>query len=211
VPRVTPISAKGSENYAQFLERLPPDKQAVIMPKWVQAAVDKGMTLKSFVRADGMGLLAKQDALPIMADFMKKNAAEDLLFNLIYRAESITGNKTLLSLFSHENNYHKHVKKRLDSGDIADEADYQTKTHYVLANSKTITIAQSKTGLTSGKLQIETEGWVVILGSDGKIVTSYPRNLEKTTFEQNYSNFGDHVYEQPISERIRARLKKLFS
>lgn len=181
-------------------ERIARQLKAALNEKLAQA--DK--VLKSEAE---MGLAEKD-----MQQTPERIASELLLQNLIQRAEASTSDNLLLDLWSNEKKYHKHIEKRLLNDDISDAADYQNKTFNVLANAEKLTIAMSTTSsMISGKMQLETDEWIVILSADGKIVTSYPREQSKLTFEQNHSSFGDTIYEYAIIESIRESLKKLFS
>lgn len=108
--------------------------------------------------------------------------------------------------------FDKHVIKRKVAKDIVDAADYKKRTFDVLSSATTMKIAINQEGrLNFGKFQIESGGWIVLVSETGKIVTSYPLDAKKSTFEQNHERVGDKIHEHSISERNRKILKRIFA
>ena len=114
------------------------------------------------------------------------------------------------SLWYSGKSYQKHVEKRIAKGDIKDENDYKLKTFEAISKSKNMVVAVSKGDMISGKLQIGSDGWVVLIGIDGKIVTSYPFDSEKVTFSERHKQMGDTVYEYTINPEIKKLLNRVF-
>jgi hypothetical protein len=142
---------------------------------------------------------------------MEQKNAQDLLSKLIANAEKATGENKLFEMWSNPKKYKKHIEKRLDEGVINNEQDYQNKTFSVFAKAEKITIAQSlKSDMISGKMQVLVDDWIVLLGTNGQIVTSYKFDPIAETFEEKHTKFGDTVYEQSIDSKTRELLKKLF-
>jgi hypothetical protein len=65
IPRVTQIQHKGSQDYGQFVKGVSDERRAQLLPKWAQAALDKGVPIDQLIRADGFGLISKKDALAL--------------------------------------------------------------------------------------------------------------------------------------------------
>lgn len=147
----------------------------------------------------------------IIPDSMEQKTAQDLLDKLISNAEKATGENKLFEMWSNPKKYKKHVEKRLEEGVINDEQDYQNKTFSVFAKAEKITIAKSlKADMISAKMQVLVDDWIVLLGTEAQIVTSYKFDPIAETFEEKHTKFGDAVYEQPIDSKTREILKKLF-
>ena len=109
-------------------------------------------------------------------------------------------------------NGRKHLEKRLRDGTIIDESDNAGKTFKVLAEARTLTIAEPDDGrLISAKAVLEQEEWVVLLSENGTLITSYPAEPGAKSFEDNHRNLGDKVYGQHISEDYRRLLKAIFA
>ena len=100
----------------------------------------------------------------------------------------------------------------MSANEAADEIDYAQKTFKVIANASTMTLVDpsSKAMRVTGKIQIEADGWVVLVSESGKIVTSYPAYSHLQSFEQRHIELGDFVYEKQISRKYRAILAQLF-
>lgn len=59
VPRVTPVRAKGSTDYASFIKGVSPKRRAQLLPMWAQKAIADGTPLEQLIRPDGFGLVAQ--------------------------------------------------------------------------------------------------------------------------------------------------------
>jgi len=65
IPRVTRIKHVGSQDYAEFVKGVTPERREQLLPKWAQAALKKGAPLDQMIRADGFGLISKKDAVAL--------------------------------------------------------------------------------------------------------------------------------------------------
>ncbi len=54
IPRVTAIAQKGAKTYAEFLDKLPADKRAALLPGWVKQLNTLGMPLDRLVKDNGL-------------------------------------------------------------------------------------------------------------------------------------------------------------
>jgi hypothetical protein len=63
IPRVTQIQHKGAQDYGQFVKGASQERRSQLLPKWAQAALDKGVPIDQLIRSDGFGLISKKDAL----------------------------------------------------------------------------------------------------------------------------------------------------
>lgn len=118
--------------------------------------------------------------------------------------------KRLEFLWSNQSKYQVHVIKREKNGEISNATDYAEKTFMVLSAAKKITVAMSD-DMAGAKLQAEINGWIVLLGDNGKIVTSYPFDPEKITFEERHRAAGDLINEYAIDAETRKILETVFS
>jgi len=125
--------------------------------------------------------------------------AEAMLLNLSDKVSKTEFNEAWYS----EKSYNKHVVKRTKLGEIVDAADYEAKTRDVIANAQKLIVVTPTKGMISGKLQIISNGWIVLIGEEGKIITSYPFDENKLSFEQRHIDNGDIVYEYFISSTIK--------
>jgi hypothetical protein len=60
IPRATPIPHKGSQDYAQFIQGVSPERRAQLLPKWAQQLNGLGMPLEKLLREDGLGLISRE-------------------------------------------------------------------------------------------------------------------------------------------------------
>ena len=65
IPRATPIKQKGERNYADFIRNTTKDRRDQLLPEWVKDAVKKGVPLDDLIRADGLDLLSKAEAIKL--------------------------------------------------------------------------------------------------------------------------------------------------
>lgn len=106
----------------------------------------------------------------------------------------------------------KHVFKRVAANDVAGIEDYAIKTFNVLAFADRVTLVEplDPAMLTTGKVQVASDGWVVLLSGEGRIVTSYPFDPSKVSFEDRHRNIGDKLHEHDINQTNRRLLAQLF-
>lgn len=140
--------------------------------------------------------------------------AESILTALAARAveASPTSASGLLeALWTNSNRYLSHLAKRLGNEDIQDATDYALKTFAVLTAAERMLLVVADNDYASGKLQAEAQGWIVLLGNHGHIITSHPFDPDKTTFEDRHKQAGESVHEHFISTEIRKILAGLFA
>ncbi len=149
-------------------------------------------------------------AIPITKEV---KIADDLLLNVMTQVKNAgTIEDKFNALWIKPENLMQHVNRRIDNGEITSLVDYAQKTFAVLANSAAITVAIPKEGgMIAAKMHLEETDWIVLLAMDGKIITSYPRIIEKKSFEDNETDRGNEIYVITIAKRIAKQLKKLFS
>ncbi|OQW74854.1 MAG: hypothetical protein BVN35_09575 [Proteobacteria bacterium ST_bin11] len=61
IPRVSPKLERGNKNYAEWLRNLSPENKKAVMPEWARQAVEKGASIESLIRPDGLGLLTQAE------------------------------------------------------------------------------------------------------------------------------------------------------
>ena len=135
-----------------------------------------------------------------------------MLMDLIRHADMAPDHRAhrLAAIWSSHGNYLQHVAKRIVNGDVKSEAEYADKTFAVLAGAQTLIIAMPANGWTSGKMELKSHNWIVLLGDDGRVVTSYPFDPDKATFEDRHRDKGDTIHEYRIDEKTRALLARVF-
>lgn len=80
-----------------------------------------------------------------------------------------------------------------------------------MANAEKLVIAIPKqSDMISGKMELVAKNWIILLGASGEIVTSYPLNPLKPSFEDNERQFGSKIYEYTIDKRTQEILKRVF-
>jgi len=117
-----------------------------------------------------------------------------------------------ISMWADAASLQRHVKRRVNKGEIVDADDYQQKTLAVFAQADRIVtvIPTNKMMHSTGKVAMMNGEWVVLLSENGGIVTSYPFIPEILSFEGRHKRDGDMVNEYKISNDIRTRLANLF-
>lgn len=141
-----------------------------------------------------------------------KPVAQKMIGGLLDLASTGGKEDLLRTIFDNDASFTRHVQKRMARGEITSAMDYAEKTFSVLANAKYMTIAEPKNVkmLPTGKIQLTTGSWIVLLGEHGNVVTSYPFIAGVVQFEQRHREIGDEVYEQRISDTYREALKRVF-
>jgi hypothetical protein len=135
-----------------------------------------------------------------------------MLDGLIDAAELLGSAVTLKALWANSAKYEKHVDKRIAIGHAVSAADYQQRTFLTLSKAESIVVVhdQNPAMFATGKVQIRSGDWLVLLSEAGKIVTSYRIDLRQVQFEQRHREKGDQVYEYEIDAATRKRLAGLF-
>jgi hypothetical protein len=177
----------------------------------INAGKDSRYHLK---RLGEFGETVKTDMIGDMNNLANQRA-ETLIGNLIRFAETDKSDRLdsrLKSLWISDESFDKHIVKRKGAGDILDEMDYAKHTFDVLSSASIMKIAiNNDERLNSGKFQVASSDWAVLVSESGKIVTSYPFDPNKSTFEQNHERVGDKIHEHTISRANREILKRVFS
>jgi len=66
IPRITREKKKGNGTYAEFLKTAPKHVRAAMLPNWARGLERIGFPLERLLRADGMGLLRREQAMEII-------------------------------------------------------------------------------------------------------------------------------------------------
>ncbi|WP_024296653.1 hypothetical protein [Methylomicrobium lacus] len=199
IPRATPIPRKGSQNYAEFIRGVAPERREQLLPKWAQEAMSSGVPMERLMRADGMGLLTKAAAI----DLLNRNTIENIVEKLAERANN---NPALVDLWTNTSSHSKHIAKRIEKGHVLNEQDYFDKIKGALA-------ASTRLHLVNGKhpsMELIAGDWSVILNHDGLIKTAYQHEANAETFKSIQTRLGHTVYEYDIEPGIGGQFKKLF-
>ncbi len=145
-------------------------------------------------------------------------AADALMKGLLAKGQAADGKDAIAlfrALFKNEKLYTRHVDKRLNAGDIDSEQAYAEMTLKVLAAAETLVLAMPPEGVAvglpvTGKISTGDGEWIVLLNSEGGIITSYPYIVGKETFEQRHADHGHKFYEIPLGSDYRAALAAIF-
>ena len=138
--------------------------------------------------------------------------ADTIIETLIAQTQGTDVLSKFASIWTSDKFRIKHIAKRVASGEVVDEFDYAKKTFEVMARADTMTLVDpvNQSLRVTGKIQIEIDGWVVLISEEGKIVTSYPAYPNLQSFEKRHQENGDFVYEKQIDRKYRAILAQLF-
>lgn len=212
--------------YQQWLKKQSPDRQNEILgPTRAKLFRDGGVKLDRFIDQSGRELTIEElraknakafresgfvsaterdEALSTAQGLLSKTGA---MIN-VGEASWKTGSEALRDLFVSEKSFEKHVEKRIGLGHIIDAQDYAKKTFGTLEFAKdAIVSVDPRQGFAS--MAIVRRGWVVILGDEGKIVTSYAVESDKKTYRENEESSGKKVYEHAIPDNVRAAFARL--
>ena len=98
-------------------------------------------------------------------------------------------------------------------GHTSSAEDYAAQTFAVLARAKIMTIAvpSSSNGLATGRLRLKADDWIVLLGSNGEIVTPDRYEPGKETFDSRHAKMGDAIHDYAIPDEIRRILAQVFN
>lgn len=228
IPEGTRASMNGqvaeTETYQTWLKKQPHAFQDETLGKARAEMFRNGTPLDRFVDDSGHsytlaelrakeGVVESANNKTITPNSMEHKTAQKLLNELISNAEKAkTGESKLKQLWFNPEKYDKHIDKRVDLGHISSKADYEAKTFEVLANAKNVKVSiPPNEGMTAGKFQLVSDGWIVLVSGDGKIITSYEHMKDKSTFEQNETDRGNKIYEHNIRAEDRKTLKRVFN
>lgn len=116
-----------------------------------------------------------------------------------------------IGLWPSQRHYDKHIVKRQMEQVVSSGIDYAQKTFDVIAMAKTMTMVIASNNYATGKLQIEADGWIVLVGNDGHIVTSHSYMPDKKEFLDTHLDAGDMIHEYRIDEETRKILEAVFN
>jgi hypothetical protein len=199
VPRVTPIKQPGSHNYAEFIGKVTPEQRGQLLPAWAKQAVADGIPMEKLIRADGAGLLSKQQAVTVL----NTDTVENMVAKLAEKAKNAD---SPIRLWGDPSKYKAHVDKRIALGHIKDEKDYWQKIDATLRSASALNLAVGK-GFTTA--EVVNGNWSVVLGHDGQIKTAYQLEDNKESFTRINTRLGYKVYGQHINSSIRQELEGL--
>lgn len=212
--------------YQQWLKKQPPGRQDDILgPTRGKLFRDGGLSLDRFVDRTGTELTLEELRARNARSFREAgfisaaekaealSTAQGILGKMAGAIEN--GSKTwgsgtdaLRGLFVSEKSYESHVQKRIALGHIIDENDYAKKTFSALEFARDSMVSvDPKSGFAS--MAIVRRNWVVLIGNEGKIITSYAVEDGKKTYRQNEQSTGNTVYEHAIDEATRAAFARL--
>jgi hypothetical protein len=136
---------------------------------------------------------------------------QTLLLNLARLADAEgTAVERFSRLWKTERDYRRHVEKRKAEETITHEGDYAIQTFKVIANAETMVLAIAKNEYVTGKLQIEDNGWIVLIGPEGQVATSYHYMADKESFIDRHQKAQDIIHYYPLNEDLRKLLKAVF-
>jgi len=199
LPRVSQIKQKGSQDYPAFIENADEKLRAQLLPKWVKSALAEGVSLKKLIRKDGLGLLAKKEAI----DWINLNRINRIVKQLTNKASSA---KSLVDIWANPPSLKSHLSKRIKWEHIQDEADYFDKVKATLNTARSVHLV----GGQYPSIELIGHNWSIILNHKGLIKTAYQYEKEGTTFSEIQQQRGHQVYGYHLSKNLTKKLGHLF-
>ena len=144
------------------------------------------------------------------------NKAEQLIGRLIGKANELKAagmqdEALLRGLFQSPAHFDRHAAKRMKMEHADSEQEWATLTFNTLAIATEMTLAIPGSGdMLSGMVAMTARNWVVIVGNEGQIVTSYQTEPGKPGFADNHRKAGDSIYEHTFTPDTRDTLARLF-
>lgn len=137
---------------------------------------------------------------------------KDMLMNMATMASVASGiQDRFIGLWKSRGDYEKHLAKRQREQAVMSGADYAAKTFKVIAQAERMMLAVASNDFATGKLEIEADGWIVLVGNDGHIVTSYRYLPNKLEFLARHREAGDIIHEYRLDEELRKLLESVFN
>ncbi|MFU8789276.1 MAG: hypothetical protein ACNA7G_09620 [Methylobacter sp.] len=199
IPRVSKVKQTGSTNYAEFIKNSPPKLQDQLLPVWAKEAVQDGVALDDLIKPDGVGLLSKQEAMPLL-----NNAVVEKLVAKL--AEKAKNSGALQALLANPPSLKGHIDKRILQGHVKDETDYLSQVKAALTSAERFNLATSK----FPSVELIGGNWSVILNHDGLIKTAYLHEKHMKSFADIQTQKGHDIYGRDIGAGLREQLNKLF-
>lgn len=127
-------------------------------------------------------------------------------------ASGLEGRGLLRWMWTDADSYSRHVARRLGEGVIASADEMAEHAFAVLAAAQAVSIViPAGAWQAAAKFQITADGWIVLVGADGRIVTAYPFDPDRINFEQWNAQHGNVVRQIELSAEDRALLARLFA
>ncbi len=137
---------------------------------------------------------------------------KDMLMTMATMASVASGiQDRFIGLWKSRGDYEKHLAKRQREQAVMTGADYAAKTFKVIAQAERMMLAVASNDFATGKLEIEADGWIVLVGNDGHIVTSYRYLPDKLEFVARHREAGDIIHEYRLDEELRKLLESVFN
>lgn len=102
--------------------------------------------------------------------------------------------------------YHGHLAKRLERGDVRDAADYRLRIAMALDEASLLLV--STAAGHPAQIAVESGQWAIIYRDD-TIATAYPKKDGRESFIARRRRLGWSIAEVPIDDDIRALLRQL--
>ncbi len=134
------------------------------------------------------------------------------LAGLVAAAGDAQGRWLLRSLWTNLDSYGQHVNRRILRGDVADAAELARRTFEALAAARFAEIAlPTATRYAVSEFRVTPDGWLVLLNSDGRIITSYPYEPGHRSFADFNQGYGHRIQLHELTAADRERLARLFA
>ncbi|BAF69580.1 hypothetical protein [Nitratiruptor sp. SB155-2] len=111
-------------------------------------------------------------------------------------------------LWMSEDNFIKHIEKRIEAGHIESKEEYIEKTLECLAECDIYIFAEHKNSWDN-LCYNKDKSWAVVFNEHGQIMTSYKIEPELKSFEQLHLEVGAKIKRGAANERFRETFKKL--
>lgn len=117
---------------------------------------------------------------------------------------------SFLKLWNDESSYNKHIRKRLLNGDITDIKDYIKKTFLTLGQKNAYYEHYKVADVWDRVLYNKELEWVVILGENGSILTSYKPNSTITQLlTKHKTEYDTEFKEVEVSDEFQQRVREI--
>ena len=117
------------------------------------------------------------------------------------------------TLWTDSQAHRKHIRKRVKEGSIENEWDYLLKTFEVLSHAEVFYIETypKELEIWTRTFYHRENSWAVVLGENGKILTSYKiRDDIIKTLEKHKVLFDSHYNRKEVSDEFSKTIKQIY-
>ncbi len=211
VPRYDLTGKKARHRPAAEREylRKHPDAARIVGSRHSLNEVLQGKSVASIINARAPAGYGLRTAGEVYKEALPRRMVNGVIRNA--SAPSADAGSQLRSMFASDDVYTRHLGKRLKEGAVKSSTEYAAATFAVLAGARRLLLAEhagESAFAASGK--VGESDWVVLLTTDGRIITSYQYNPKKTNFEERHETKGGQLNEYAVSGGDTEALSRVF-